>query len=110
MSTAEHYVHKLESLDWQVAQDFEANFRWEYADGREKLLNLYRKGKRQQWDSDTRIDWSQDLDPENPAGLPDEMIPIFGSPAWQRLDERARTRLRHHMQAWQLSQFLHGEQ
>ena len=69
MSTAEHYVSSLDSLDWQVAQDFEANFRWEYADGRDQLLKLYRKGKRQQWDSDTRIDWSQDLDPENPAGL-----------------------------------------
>jgi len=110
MSTSEHYVHELESLDWRVAQDFEANFRWEYADGREKLLNLYRKGKRQQWDTDTRIDWSQDLDPENPAGLPDEVISIFGSPTWHRLDAKARTRLRHHLQAWQLSQFLHGEQ
>jgi hypothetical protein len=110
MSTQEHYVHQLESLDWQVAQDFEANFRWEYQDGRDKLLNLYRKGKRQQWDSDVRIDWSQDLDPENPAGLPDEMIAIFGSPTWQRLDAKRRTELRHHIQAWQLSQFLHGEQ
>src|SRR5512135_1296376 len=110
MSTSDHYGRKLESLDWRVAQDFEANFRWEYADGRDKLLNLYRKGKRQQWDTDTRIDWSQDLDPENPAGLPDEVISIFGSPTWQRLDAKGRTRLRHHLQAWQLSQFLHGEQ
>ena len=110
MSTQAHYVHRLENLDWQVAQDFEANFRWEYQDGRDKLLNLYRKGKRQQWDSDARIDWSQDLDPENPAGLPDEMIAIFGSPTWQRLDAKRRTELRHHIQSWQLSQFLHGEQ
>lgn len=110
MSTKEHYVCSLDTLDWQVAQDFEANFRWEYADGRDKLLNLYRKGKRQQWDSDTRIDWSQDLDPENPSGMPDEMIAIFGSPTWQRMDEKERVRLRHHVQSWQLSQFLHGEQ
>ena len=94
----------------KIAQDFEANFRWEYDDGRESLLKLYRKGKRQQWDSDTRIDWSQDLDPENPAGMPDEMIAIYGSPVWNRLDEKGRTRIRHHVQAWQLSQFLHGEQ
>ena len=80
MSTSEHYVCHLDSMDWQVAQEFEANFRWEYDDGREKLLNLYRKGKRQQWDSDTRIDWSQDVDPENPAGMPDAMIAIYGSP------------------------------
>ncbi len=67
MSTENHYVSKLDSMDWQVAQNFEANFRWEYDDGRESLLKLYRKGKRQQWDSDYRIDWSQDLDPGEPG-------------------------------------------
>ena len=70
MSTQEHYVHQLESLDWQVAQDFETIFRWEYDDGRDTLLNLYQKGKRQQWDAAERIDWSQDLDPENPPACP----------------------------------------
>jgi hypothetical protein len=110
MSTAKHYVSQLDTLDWKVAQDFEANFRWEYDDGRESLLNLYRKGKRQQWDAAERIDWSQDLDPENPSGLPDEMLSIYGSPTWNKLDARARAKLRHHIQAWQVSQFLHGEQ
>jgi len=110
MSTETHYVSKLDTLNWQVAQDYEATFRWEYDDGRENLLNLYRKGKRLQWDAAERIDWSQDIDPENPAGLPDQMIAIFGSPVWNRLDERAKVQLRHHLQAWQLSQFLHGEQ
>jgi len=110
MSTESHYVCDIDRLDWQVAQEFEANFRWEYADGRDSLMKLYRKGKRQQWDSDTRIDWSQDLDPENPAGMPDEMIAIHGSPVWNRLDAKERTRIRHHVQSWQLSQFLHGEQ
>jgi hypothetical protein len=110
MSTANHYVSQLDTLDWKVAQDFEANFRWEYDDGRERLLNLYEKGKRQQWNASERIDWSQDLDPENPSGLPDEMIAIHGSDVWNRMNDKERARLRHHLQAWQLSQFLHGEQ
>jgi len=110
MSTADHYVGELGTMDWRVAQEFESTFRWEYDDGRDTLLNLYRKGKRQQWDAAERIDWSQDIDPENPAGLPDEMLSIYGSPTWQRLDRKERSRLRHHLQAWQLSQFLHGEQ
>lgn len=109
MATASHYVSEVGALDWRVPERFEAAFRWEYDDGREQLLNLYRKGKRQQWDAAERIDWSQDLDPENPAGMPDEMIAIYGSPAWQRLDEPERVKLRHHVQAWQLSQFLHGD-
>ena len=110
MTTQGHYVGEVGELDWRVPERFEAAFRWEYDDGRDKLLNLYRKGKRQQWDAADRIDWSQDLDPANPSGLPDEMIAIFGSPAWHRLGERERVTLRHHVQAWQLSQFLHGEQ
>src|SRR5262249_50770881 len=74
------------------------------------LLNLYAKGKRLQWDAAERIDWSQNLDPDNPEGLPDQIIPIFGSDVWERLTPAERNRLRLHFQAWQISQFLHGEQ
>jgi len=110
MTTRERYPETPETMDWQRAQSFAATFTWEYEDGREKLLNLYRKGKNLQWDAAERIDWSQDLDPENPSGLPDDVIPIHGSDVWDRLSARERTRVRTHFQAWQLSQFLHGEQ
>ncbi len=110
MSTLDRYATPLASKDWAVGQSFPTTFRWEYEDGREKLLNLYEKGKRLQWNASERIDWSQDLDPENPSGLPDEVIPIFGSDIWQRLTAKEKARLRHHFQAWQISQFLHGEQ
>jgi hypothetical protein len=79
-------------------------------DGRDSLLKLYAKGKARQWDADRRIDWSQDLDPENPEQLTDESIPIFGSPPFQRLTPSEKAELRRHFQSWQLSQFLHGEQ
>ncbi|TMA81969.1 MAG: ferritin-like domain-containing protein [Deltaproteobacteria bacterium] len=110
MSTHDRYAIPVTQTEWHAAQNFETVFRWEYEDGRDKLLNLYRKGKRLQWDAEERIDWSQDLDPENPEGLPDQLIPIFGSDAWNRLNDRERTNLRRHFQAWQISQFLHGEQ
>lgn len=110
MSTTSRYTTPLEHTDWNLPQTFDTTFRWEYDDGREKLLGLYGKGKPLQWDAAERIDWSQDLDPENPAGLPDEIIPIFGSDVWEKLTAEERMRLRHHFQAWQLSQFLHGEQ
>ena len=111
MSSMNRYTAPVEPAEWHVPQAFDTTFRWEYEDGREWLLNLYEKGKRQQWDAADRIDWSQDLDPENPPGLPDEMIPIFGSPtSGTGSTRKERTRLRHHLQAWQLSQFLHGEQ
>jgi hypothetical protein len=110
MSTMSRYPTPPDAIEWQVPQSCESTFRWEYEDGREKLLGLYAKGKRLQWDAAERIDWSQNLDPENPEGLPDEIIPIFGSSIWEKMTAAERVRLRHHFQAWQISQFLHGEQ
>lgn len=110
MSTLNRYPSPIGATQWPVPQDYQALFNWEYDDGRDKLLNLYAKGKRLQWDAAERIDWSLDLDPENPEGLPDEVIPIFGSDVWNRLTKEERAELRRHFQSWQLSQFLHGEQ
>jgi hypothetical protein len=110
MSTEPRYAIPVEDTHWPVVGQFDTVFRWEYDDGRESLLKLYEKGKNLQWNTTTRIDWSQDLDPENPQELPDETISIFGSPTWERLTGREKANLRRHLQAWQLSQFLHGEQ
>jgi 1,2-phenylacetyl-CoA epoxidase catalytic subunit len=110
MSTTDRYPTPPTSTTWDVPQSFPTTFRWEYEDGDDKLLGLYAKGKRLQWDASERIDWSQDIDPENPEGLPDQLIPIYGSDVWEKLTGAERIRLRHHFQAWQLSQFLHGEQ
>jgi hypothetical protein len=108
--TADRYARPADGVAWTVPGSFDTTFRWEYQDGRDSLLKLYAKGKARQWDADTRIDWSQDLDPENPEQLPDESIPIFGSGVFARLTPQERVTLRRHFQAWQLSQFLHGEQ
>jgi hypothetical protein len=110
MATEDRYATPPTEMDWSVPQGFESVFRWEYADGRDDLLRLYQKGKRRQWDAESRIDWSQDLDPENPEQLPDESIPLFGSDVFARLGAAEKATLRRHFQAWQLSQFLHGEQ
>ena len=95
---------------WNVPQEFSASFQWEYEDWADPLRVLYDKGKQHQWDASERIDWSLDLDPENPEQLPDQAIPIYGSDVFNKLTKTERIRLRHHFQAWQASQFLHGEQ
>lgn len=110
MSTIDRYARSAGPTDWSVPGTFDTNFRWEYQDGRDSLLKLYQKGKDKQWDATSRIDWSLDLDPENPEQLPDESIPIFGSAPFERLTAPEKARLRRHFQSWQLSQFLHGEQ
>ncbi|MEI8357977.1 MAG: ferritin-like domain-containing protein [Deltaproteobacteria bacterium] len=110
MSTLQRYAIPPTESEWKVDESFQTVFEWEYEDARTALKALYEKGKSMQWDASTRIDWSQDLDPENPQGLPDETISIFGSPIWDKMTPQERARLRHHSQAWQTSQFLHGEQ
>src|SRR5215470_11792232 len=110
MSTTSRYTIPVDPTDWSVPNQFDTVFRWEYEESRDALLSLYEKGKQLQWNTNVRIDWSQDLDPENPQELPDESVSIFGSPVWDHLSRQERATLRRHLQAWQLSQFLHGEQ
>jgi hypothetical protein len=109
MSTFDRYAMPSKT-DWDVPSEFETGFRFEYDDGRAELLNLYRKGKKLQWNAEDRIDWSQDLDPENPEELPDESIPIFAWSGFEKLNKKEKADVRRHYQSWQLSQFLHGEQ
>ena len=105
------YVEPLAQSSWDVVGDgMTTTFDYDYAAGREKLLKLYQKGKDLQWDSDKRIDWSREIDLDNPLGVPDSFIPIYGSSTWERLGEKERANVRRHMAAWQFSQFLHGEQ
>ncbi len=110
MSSFDRYTQSPDGDAWLVSQSLDSVFSWEYEDGRKRLLNLYDQGKRRQWNAAERIDWSQDLDPENPSGLPDLMIAIHGSDIWNRMNEKEHAELRRHLQAWQISQFLHGEQ
>src|SRR6202521_3407400 len=110
MTTMFRYTLPVEQTEWKFEGNTEACFRWEYDDGRAGLLQLYEKGKRQQWNAAERIDWSQDLDPENPMEMDDRVIMIHGSDIWNRMTEKERREVRHHLQAAQISQFMHGEQ
>ena len=103
MTTKDKYTEVPEPYSWDTPSGGAARFTWEYDDGRARLLSLYQKGKDKQWDAQSRIDWSQDVDPMNPIGLPDEFHPLFGSPMWDAADESRRAEMRHHSQAWQFS-------
>src|SRR5215470_5463710 len=94
MSTMYRYTLPVEQTKWKFDGKTETCFTWEYDDSRAALLQLYDKGKKQQWDAAERIDWSLDLDPENPQELDDRMIPIYGSPMWERLTREQRVKLR----------------
>jgi 1,2-phenylacetyl-CoA epoxidase catalytic subunit len=104
------YTLPVEQTKWEVPSGGTAVFNWEYDDARDRLLTLYEKGKEKQWNAQTRLDWSIDVDPTSQANGPDYYIPIYGSEMWERMTEPEREQLRWHIGAWMNSQFLHGEQ
>src|SRR5438477_2436151 len=110
MSTPYRYVLPVEQTEWKFDGNTETCFTWEYDEPREALLQLYAKGKKQQWDAAERSDWSLDLDPENPMMLDDRVVHIYGTDLSNRMNEKERRQVRHHLQASQISQFMHGEQ
>lgn len=110
MSTHDLYTIPTELSTWNVEMAGASRFTWEYDDGRDRMLALYQKGKDKQWDSTKRIDWDLEVDPYNILGIPDQSIAIYGTPLWERMDEKTRKEVRLHGAAWQFSQFLHGEQ
>jgi hypothetical protein len=88
----------------------DTRFTWEYDGGRDRLLNLYQKGKDKQWDALKRIDWDLEVDPNNVAELPENFNPLFGSDIWERMTQKERDEYGRHQGSWLFSQFLHGEQ
>ncbi|HTL27420.1 MAG TPA: diiron oxygenase, partial [Burkholderiales bacterium] len=110
MSTLFRYTLPVEETHWKFQGAGETSFTWDYDASSEDLLKLYAKGKQQQWDAEKRIDWSLDVDPEDPMQMDDSVVPLYGTPLWNRMSEKQRAELRYHSQVFNLSNFLHGEQ
>ena len=103
-----------------VASGGDSRFTWSYERARPALAKLYEKAKKSQWNAETDMDWSQDVDPEQIAvGLlethpemllyqqrakDDPTIPIYGwtKPQFVQLAIEYQTQF--------LSQITHGEQ
>src|SRR6202142_2110063 len=95
---------------WGIESPSTTMFDFNYTGGRDQLLRLYDKGTRRQWIGSDRLDWSTDVDLTNPVGMPDELLPIFGTTWWDDMSEERKGELRRHVEAWRFSQFMHGEQ
>ena len=86
---------------------------WEYALRRRNLLALYEKGKAAAWNA-SDLDWSTDVDiarmsrERQEAGTGGLLNQLLSPP--RTLDEEEVIDLNLHMNAFLLSQFLHGEQ
>ena len=111
MSSAGKYAKPVDVNErWNVDVNSPTQFTWEYDDGRDRLLSLYQKGKDKQWDSTKRIDWSIEVDRDNPIGFPEEYNPFLGTDIWEKMTDKEQKAFQHHQQAWSWSQFMHGEQ
>jgi hypothetical protein len=110
MSSTRIYELPVETTQWEFDGQTQIKFTWEYEDGSSELLDLYEKGKKQQWNSTDRLDWTQELDEDNPMGMSDDTIPIFGTDIWNKATEKEKAWLRRNLQAHTVSQFMHGEQ
>jgi len=91
---------------------FSAHFDWGYSRDQPALQRLYEAAKISQWNGSTDLDWSVDVDPENPARrlLPYSFLPVFELKSFRTAPPLQQNRLVHSFASWLLSQFLHGEQ
>ena len=93
---------------------FDTTFDWEYALRAQNLLALYEKGKAATWNA-ADLPWDTPVDLE---ALFAERLPEAGGESPfnrlldppQKLDPQRATEFQINMNAWMLSQFLHGEQ
>src|SRR5262245_25106794 len=89
---------------------FDTTYTWDYGARRAELRSLYEKSKEAMWNARTALPWSVDVDPEAET-TPNEVIPIFGTHLWDKLDKKTELpRLRRLSASYLLSNFLHGEQ
>jgi hypothetical protein len=89
---------------------FDASYVWKYGSGvKQGLRELYEKAKREQWNGCDELPWETAVDPEREI-LPLTLNPLADYGPFRRLSSKEQYHYQHALLAWQLSQFLHGEQ
>ncbi|WP_426572257.1 ferritin-like domain-containing protein [Aquihabitans sp. McL0605] len=102
-----------------VKDNADAIFTWDYEKGRRPALNkLYEKAKHSQWNGETDLDWSIDVDPmemvimqRQAFGQTEETrkAQTAGTP-FEKWSDKEFDQLGLESNNWMLSQFMHGEQ
>src|SRR5580700_4167519 len=103
----------------RVPDNCPAEFTWDYQKGAKPQLDkLYEKAKKAQWNGQTDLDWSIEVDQErvvlanadaNPA-MSQFSPDAFAGTVMEKWDEKQFIQFGIENQNWMLSQFMHGEQ
>jgi len=92
-----------------ILTSFDTNYAWNYGSVKAGLRDLYEKAKREQWNGTTQLRWDTRVDPEGEI-IPQIYNPLEDYGPYKQLDAKQVRHFRHATMAWQLSQFMHGEQ
>jgi hypothetical protein len=102
-----------------VRAEADALFTWDYSRSRPALIKLYEKAKNSQWNAETDLDWSIEVDQAavalanqvqmNGSEVFGENVELKGT-VFSTWTEDQWIQLGIEMQNWSLSQFMHGEQ
>lgn len=103
--------------DWKVTMTpddlyrnpMEIAWTFDYALGKGKVEDLYKRAKQNQWDSDELLPWDTKVDPSNPL-IADRSSMYPQMPFFKKLSKSQQETFIAHSTAQLLSQFLHGEQ
>jgi hypothetical protein len=83
------------------------SYNWDYTVQDDRIKKLYDLGKQLNWDPEMDIDWDRPWPEEEQ--IP-ELMNLHEYEPYLAMDETTRAEFWLHMNAWSLSQFLHGEQ
>jgi hypothetical protein len=83
------------------------SYNWDYTVQDDRIKKLYDLGKQLNWDPEMDIDWDRPWPEEERVP---ELMNLHDYPPYLAMDEETQKEFWLHMNAWSLSQFLHGEQ
>jgi len=99
-----------------VKANYDSIFTWDYSRQREGLRKIYEKAKTSQWNGESDLDWSIDVDVEKSVvndyrnfGTSRDMSAYAGSPI-EKWQEKEWLEFGVESRRWLISQFIHGEQ
>ncbi len=101
--TSEQVDHVAEIFNTPLT----GSYNWDYTVQDDRIKKLYDLGKQLNWDPEMDIDWNRPWPDEQRAP---ELMNLHEYEPYLAMDDKTKDEFWLHMNAWSLSQFLHGEQ